>query len=1854
MSRFIRLLLTVIILNFFYIINSIAQPNADFSASMTNGCAPLLVQFQDLSTPAAGTTISSWSWDLGGTSSSTQTPGKVFTNGGQFTICLTVTDSNGDTDTECKTNYINVLAPPQVALNGTPLSGCTPLNVGFQDISIAGDGNITTWQWAFGDGTFSAAQNPSHVYANSGAYSVTLSVTDDNNCSDLITINDLVQATEVPIANFSAAQQSFCDTPFTVIFNDLSTTIGNPVSYLYDFGDGNTSTLPSPSHTYTTFGNFDVTLTITDLITGCSDTEVKTSFINIGSNLEFSFTPTQGCAGVSVDFTDDTPGSTSNWMWDFGDGFTSTDQNPTHTYNTPGCYFVSLTATADGCTSTKVAANCIQINPIPVPNYTSTNLLACDIPHTASFSGTSSIAGSTYDWDFGDGNTSTQQNPSHTYTSFGTFPIKLTVTSPQGCSDEVILDTVRVQAVQADFSGDTISGCSPLMVTFQDASTSLFPITSWNWQFLGGSFSAVSNLENPDITFIDTNTYQVSLVVTNSQGCMDSITRDNYVAVGFPPNVDFTTSDTMTCVDTDVVFDNFSDTFTDRWDWDFGDGGTSVATHPTHMYEDTGIYNITLVATHNGCSSTLEKPFYVNVQGPKAEFVHNRICNNPFNLVFNNLTIDAHRYHWDFGVPSVTNDTSNLENPTFTFPDRGTYQVVLTAFNDSSGCSHDYIETIIITDPISTFSIEPDSGCAPFTLNILNNSVDGNTYQWNIPGADNPTPSGFQPIVTFSNAGIYDDFELIVTDLNGCRDTIQIIDTVYVSDVYPNIGISDVGACIGEDISFTDNSTNFLGTINGWKWEFGDGDSSLIQNPMHNYDTTGLYSITLTTTNTWGCTRSLTLADTISITRPIVNFGVNDTLFCTEQDIQFTDSSTGFNITSWLWDFGDGNTSTDQNPIYQYTIEGNYTICLTVTDGNGCMNTSCQTNLVTIENPVANFFADTLIASCPILTVNFTDSSTNAISWQWDFGDGIGTSTVQNPTYTYVRSGEYDITLIVQSPSGCYDTITKTEYIIIDGPYGDFNYSIINACPNEPIQFTANAQNTSQYIWDFGNGDFVINNSTDTTDTINYAYTSGGSYLPILILIGSQGCQEIIAGDNIITVDDITVDIIASDTAFCDSGTVTLQPVLTSSIPIDSFVWTFNGAFPPSNDTTVTLNLTTPGVYTVTLTAFNAFCPNFHTQEIIIGGTPTANFSATPLIGCTPQEVNFVSTSSSNSFPGDTVNTWNWDFDWMNMIDSVANPTISYPDSGIYQVSLIVSSTQGCSDTITNPVQVNLTPTANAGADAVVCLNGAVQLQGSGGVTYSWSPSATLSCDNCANPIASPNTTTTYTLTVTSAEGCTNTDQVTVTVLPFQTPQVTVTPDTTICQGDVIQLIAGGGTSVLQYSWDQSRAGLSCYTNCNNPFASPDTTTTYLVTLTSIQGCSATDSVTVSVIDESQDILGPDLTICKGDSILLNPTVGTNHVWSPTTGLSCVFCSNPFAFPDATTDYVVTATTATGCNITDTITINVFNPTSVNAGADLGTCQGNTIQLNGSGVGTVTWTGDASISDPTILNPMVTPTGDTEYILSITNGNCTVSDTVSVFLVTEATISAEDITICKGESVQLTVGGFAQSYEWTPTTSLDNANIKEPIATPDDTTTYTVTGSITGCPSATTTLTVNVLDVTSVVENPIQNVFAGNPTPIRLSPLAGNTNLSFSWSPNVGLTCDDCYNPLVNISFDTTYVIQIIDNEFGCVGTDSIQIKVVNDCTDNLVVVPNAFTPNGDGLNDRLYVRGSALTAISMFRIYSRTGELVFETSDINDGWDGTFNGKQLNTGVFVYYVDAPCPLTGSSILKKGNVTLLR
>lgn len=589
-------------------------------------------------------------------------------------------------------------------------------------------------------------------------------------------------------------------------------------------------------------------------------------------------------------------------------------------------------------------------------------------------------------------------------------------------------------------------------------------------------------------------------------------------------------------------------------------------------------------------------------------------------------------------------------------------------------------------------------------------------------------------------------------------------------------------------------------------------------------------------------------------------------------------------------------------------------------------------------------------------------------------------------------------------------------------------------------------------------------------------------------------------------------------------------------------------------------------------------------NSVVIGGSPTATGGTGPY-------------------------SYSWSPSTGLSSTTAANPTASPSSTQTYTVT--VTDNLGATATSSCTVTVNTNPTANAGSDVDICQGSGTQLNASGGTGYSWSPATGLSATNISNPVASPSTTTTYTVTVTNAAGCTATDQITVNVnsvtanagpdqavctgqqvtltatgggtyqwnngvgqgVPFTpvttlTYTVTVTSDVlctatdqvvvtvnplpaadaglndTICGGSSTNLNATGGTT---YLWSPP-TGLS-NVNISNPVASPQITTTYTVTVTDVNNCSATDQVTITVNAPVADA-GNDATICPGNSTALNATGAGTYSWSPATGLSATNIANPTASPVITTTYTVTVTDGQGCFATDSVVVNVLPAPPASAGNDTSTCDGLSVQLIATGGITYTWSPAGTLSNSNISNPVASPVTTTTYTVTVTGANgCSATAQIQVTVNPLPTANAgNDVVICGGNSTTLSATGGV-TYLWSPPTGLSSVNISNPDASPSLTTTYTVTVTdVNGCTdSDQITVTVNA---PSADAGPDVSICQGSST-----TLSGTGAGTYTWGPSTGLSATNIPNPVASPVSTTTYTLTVTDTN-GCIGTDDVSVTV--------------------------------------------------------------------------------------------------
>ena len=519
-----------------YFIHAIPVLKSKFIASPKTGKAPLVVKFSDISTGNPET----WTWDFGdGTTSTQPNPVHTYTAPGAFDVSLTVTNGMNK-DTSFQTVVAGGVPVTDFVADRTTVAVKTP--VLFTDKTL---NSPTSWSWDFGDGVTATEQNPTHAYLVKGIYTVTLTTT-NNNGEDTERKVNYITVGVVPVADFITEIPSYQQGTRTQYVRFIDTSAGNPTSWFWDFGDGQSSSEQSPPlHLYNKDGAYTVSLTVKNVFG--ENTRVKTNLITVreGPRVDFVADRTRPSINQYVHFTDLSTNSPSDWKWDFGDGTAGTGQNPDHAYHQAGVYSVTLTASDVYTSISHTKRNYITVVNTPHADFSADKTKGIT-PFAVKFNDLSIGSPTQWAWDFGDGGTSSEQNPMHIYTTVGSsstsrYTVTLTATNANGFDDEKKVDYITVtQTPIAEFTVDSRQGKAPFIVKFHDLSAGN-PIT-WLWEFGDGS---TSSEQNPTHQYPFEGSYDVRLSVSNQFGTDTIFKTGSTSQRGNAAPVPLTTSGTL-------------------------------------------------------------------------------------------------------------------------------------------------------------------------------------------------------------------------------------------------------------------------------------------------------------------------------------------------------------------------------------------------------------------------------------------------------------------------------------------------------------------------------------------------------------------------------------------------------------------------------------------------------------------------------------------------------------------------------------------------------------------------------------------------------------------------------------------------------------------------------------------------------------------------------------------------------------------------------------------------------------------------------------------------------------------------------------------------------------------------------------------------------------------------------------------------------------------------------------------------------------------------------------------------------------------------------------------------------------
>lgn len=1326
-------------------------PVADFSANVVSGCAPLAVTFKDNS--SGNPTF--WNWDFGGGNlSNLQNPTMVFSTPGTYSVTLVVRNGDG-THGVTKTNYITVNPSPQARFTADKTIGCLPSTIRFTDQSSPMAGTLVSWFWDFGDGTTSTDQHPVHQYTSTGFYTVLLRVKSSTGCENATAMGRYIRIVAGVIPDFSFNIPTTCRGPFAINFTNLTSGPGD-MTYQWNFGNSTGSTDESPAATYAAAGTYTVTLNATSEY-GCVGS-IQRSIDITGTGTSFN-SPDTVCINTPVTFQNASTTPPVSTTWDYGNGSQSNDLDGSTTYTAAGTYPVKLTNVYPTCTDSLTKP--IVVVDKPVVSFTAPVTTSCKAPLTVNFQSTAPDAVD-WQWDFGDGTTGTGSAPSHTYTTEGEFDVTLSVTTRHGCANSLTqANFVRIVKPTVSFSNAPTGGCAPFDFIPTANFNSLTTVINYFWEY-GDGFTATTTVPTgPSHRYNTAGSFTIKVTITTVGGCTASQELVNGVRTGLRPVSNFTLTPADACASDAISFTFLNPAGpppVDEYLWNFGDGTTSTDRDPTHVYTDSGYFNVTVTAYNNKCP-VVSAPQRVHIKPPIARFKLQVACPNVRLVNITNESkvdpMESTTYLWDFGDGT----TSNAANPgSHMYTSLGPKTVKLTL--TTATCTHTYSQQLELVSAQADFTVSKTPVCKGEMVTLTavgNNPANVYLHQWAIGSGARFLIGQQTKDSSFDTNGTY-PVSLRITDINGCIDIKTVNDAIVVAGPVANFTPVQRGGCANSTITFNDGSTS-AASIKSWTFDFGDGNTqTFVTAPFtHTYADTGRFVVKMTVTDLNDCSDTYTSLDTVVISKPVAGFISDYTTICPKTDLPFKDTSSGNGLT-WRWDFGDGGTSTDQSPVYRYTaISGTYSVQLVITDEFGCTDTATKTDLITVKKPVPAFTARDTSSICTLLETKFTFEGSDHESFFWDFGDG-DISTLPNPNHFYNNYGSYVAKLYVVGYGGCLDSLSDT--INVYNPYtiSDIAYSPLTNCNSLNVNFTVVTPPATNFIFNYGDGGL----DSSQVKIFQHFYKEPGFFAPSMLLRDSLGCQVNIGGPNTIRVIGALPLFGVDKKNFCDQGTVNFTNYTVGNDPVITRIWDF-GDGTTSSDTDPTHTFAQPGTFVVKQTVTTQTgCTNTITDTVRVYVTPE------PLIeGDTVVCINNTLALRGNLVVPDTAISWTWDLG-SNGPSTDQNVSVTYPQTGTYPISLEAANKLGCKNKTSKNIYVPPTPVITVRGNTTIPVGTGVNLP----VTYSdnvvnwaWTPSNGLSCTDCPTPFANPKFTTQYYVRVRDEYGCTATQGITVTVI---------------------------------------------------------------------------------------------------------------------------------------------------------------------------------------------------------------------------------------------------------------------------------------------------------------------------------------------------------------------------------------------------------------------------------------------------------------------------------------------------------
>lgn len=1359
-----------------------AQLKVNFTMDNESGCAPLLVNFNNL-TGGAGTNAS-YSWNLGnGNKSEMKSPAAIYTEAGNYTVTLTVLDG-GQSATYSR--QIVVSSKPQVQIFLSDSIGCLPFEGRISAVISNSGASGYTYYWDFGDGRTqsSLVAEMNHPYAEPGSYPVNVTVKDKYGCAASTGKPAIVNVHPAIYSSFAAGSSLLCRPGDSIQFNNYSGG-GDNLKYTWNWGDGSYSSEKQPIHQYMEKGVYSVSLTVENEI-GCKAVSNQSNVINVASYSSNFSAPAKICQGSEARFTaiNQPSAASSRWVVD-GSSFFDYYGYLNYYFNTTGKHTVQLINQFGNCRDT-VTRTVLVDTAAKTPKISYEVKGFCGAPVEVQFSESSENI-IQWKWNFNDPYDLTpvvadSGKAKHVYTRYGLYPARLEVLRSNGCR-AVASKYINIVGPQVDIvmqnttgSGGNIS-CGPMESGFK-ANSPYDSIVTYHWDFGDDS---TSNEAEPRHWFRKPGEFQVKLQYRTKSGC-ESTAYYNKIVIYNKPVADFVVRGSGDiCGNTPAYFNSKVSGNNEHYYWDLGDGTATTGYAPQHQYRVAGSYTVMLITVNGLCRDTMVKKDIVRVTQPfpKIKTVTNTCEGDRTEVVFADASTGADSLTWVWGDGQQQNAATTTTGISHRYSGTGSYKVVLIAHKDQCH-TRDSVIARVMKKQSPRLTTDKQLVCKDgrinYTIDKLQDNPGFDIYHaspyWvtNFLYSDNSVytgQSGLNSNYTYIKSGWLANIQpgkdsiaaIVKSAYFGCFDTSNYVPVAIQS---PSAGFKVLKEpqCLNSIAIFLDTShASDNSRLVGHTWQMGDGQSIYVENKdtvIYSYSHPGYYHVTLSVTDDKGCSAaSSTAGTTVSVKGPEAKFNPSGDHLPKGSTIEFYNRSitTGSSQVEYYWDFGDGQKAVGFNAAHQYPLPGNYEVKLVAKDPTtGCVSADYYTIHIEPFNAGFRYSGSTLAShDCYPLQIQFTNTSVNYSKLKWDFGDGTLVYNISNPSHIYKEAGTYIVKLEVVNYNGEVKSYFDTLHL--QPPIAFVQVTPSNACLGDPVTLKFNGSSDLKYSWDLGDGHILKGNDSLT----NYVFSHAGEFNPRIMFGNGDGCITFFKLKDTIKIHDKPLLAVNPSQPVICRGTA--QNVQLSGG--DRYEWSPADGVSDTHAAAPLLNPSQSSKYQIKL--WDAWgCSNYDSLWVEVIAPPSIWIAADTAI-CR---------GDSFMIRAGGADRYSWIDETGGLNDIHINNPLAKPDRSILY-TLLGSDRMGCfTDTASLRVTVMDLPTVDLSPELDVMPGQALPLEAhvSPDVqVITWTPTAYLSCVNCITPVCRPEQDMEYIAKVSNADRCTATAKVKVKLICDET-----------------------------------------------------------------------------------------------------------------------------------------------------------------------------------------------------------------------------------------------------------------------------------------------------------------------------------------------------------------------------------------------------------------------------------------------------------------------------------------------------